>query len=206
MTYNAEENKPIGRELIVLDYIDRFPKANHNSLMKEVVEKEPREMAKKTFEKTIQSLISKGIIKFYKAKNMKFYVRVGDFKEKYDGTLEKATGTMYRFMQKEVERIEKNYKNFSIEEKCFQVSYHLRNVLQTDTGFTILDSMKDRDDTLYQDEHQKNQQLVGRLLAIVRNDKDFLTVYPIVMNSLGIFPTMDYQEVVNEMNNQEKTN
>ena len=205
MAYNEDENKPIGRELTVLDYIDRFPNSNHNALMKEVVVKN-KEMAKKTFEKTIQSLISKGIIKFYNAKNMKFYVRVDDFKENYDGTLEKATGLMFQFMQKEVERIEKNYKNFSIEEKCFQVSYHLRNVLQTDTGFTILDSMKDRDDTLYKDEHQKNQQLVAKLLNIVRNDKDFLTVYPIVMNSLGIFPTMDYQEVVNEMNNKEKTN
>ena len=198
MTYNDESNKPIGREIIVLDYIDRFPNSNHNTLMKEVVVKDGQ-MAKKTFEKTIKSLISKGIIKSYQSKNMKIYVRVDNFKESFDGTLEKATGTMFRFMKSEVKRIETNYKNFNIEQKVFQISYHLRNVLQTDTGFTILDSMKDRDDTLYKDEHQQNQQFVGRLLAIVKNDKDFLTVYPMVMNSLGIFPAIDYQDMVKEL-------
>ena len=48
----------------------------------------------------------------------------------------------------------------SIEDKVFNIAYNFRTVLQTDSGFTILDSMKNRDDTLYVDEHQKNQQFL----------------------------------------------
>ena len=209
MTYFTDESKePIGRELTVLDYIEKFPNSNHNSLMKQVVIND-KLMAKKTFEKTIHSLIEKGIVKSFKSKNMKIYVRIDDFKENYDITLEKATGTMFRFLEHEIKRIENSYKSMSIEEKVFNIAYHFRNVLQTDSGFTILDSMKNRDDTLYVDEHQKNQQFIARLLSIVKNDKDFLTVYPVVMNSIGIFPPQDYKgleqerkEMVEEQNKQ----
>ena len=198
MTYLPDESRePIGRELIILDYIEKFPNSNHNSLMKQVVIKD-KLMAKKTFEKTIHSLISKGIVKSFKSKNMKIYVRIDDFQENYDGTLEKATNTMFRFLEHEIKRIESSYKSMTIEDKVFNIAYHFRNVLQTDSGFTILDSMKNRDETLYVDEHQKNQQFMARLLSIVKNDKDFLTVYPVVMNSLGIFPPASYEELENQ--------
>ena len=106
MTYFTDESKePIGRELTVLDYIEKFPNSNHNSLMKQVVIND-KLMAKKTFEKTIHSLIEKGIVKSFKSKNMKIYVRIDDFKENYDITLEKATGTMFRFLEHEIKRIE----------------------------------------------------------------------------------------------------
>jgi len=195
MTYQPDENdKPMGREIVVLEYIGKFPNSNHNSLMREIVINDNL-MAKKTFEKTIKSLISKGVLKSYKAKNMIIYIRTDNFEESYNSHLEKQTEVLYKFMTHEIKRISDSYKNYSIEDKIFNISYHLQNILKTDTGFTILDSLKNPDDTLYANEHQTNQQIIANLLSIVRDDKDFKTVYPLVMNSLGIFPPMNFNEV-----------
>ncbi len=198
MTYFSEDGKPVGRELTILEYLDKFPNYNHNALMKEVVIK--KLMAKKTFEKTIKSLISKGIVRASKSKNKIIYIRTDNFEEKYNSLLEKQTEIMYKFLIHEIKKITDNYKTYSVEDKVFNITFHLRNILQTDTGFTILDSLKNPDETLYADEHLTNQQLISSLLSIVAKDIDFKTVYPLVMNSLGIFPPLDYNEINKNQN------
>ena len=192
MTYLGTNDEITGREITVLDYLDKFPDYNHNSLMKEIC---PKEMAKKTFEKCIKSLIQKGIIKPYKIKNRLIYVRVNEVKENYDSNLEKMTTVLFKFLDHEIKRIKRDYKGYSVEDKVFNISYQLNNILKTDIGFTLLDSMKDYHETLYADEHQSIQEYIGQLFAIVKNDKDFLTVYPLVMNNVGVFPQTTTQEM-----------
>ena len=62
----------------------------------------------------------------------------------------------------------------------------LQNLLQTDNGFTVLDSVKDPKKTLYRDEHLMIQQLVHKVIEIIRNDKDSEIVYPSIVSYLGV--------------------
>ncbi len=62
----------------------------------------------------------------------------------------------------------------------------LRNLLQTDNGFTVLDSSKDLKKTLYRDEHLTIQQLIHQVFETIRHDKDFGIILPAILSYLGI--------------------
>jgi len=63
----------------------------------------------------------------------------------------------------------------------------LKQLFQTDAGFTFLDSIKNPKKTLYRDEHLTIQQLIHKVIKIVQNDADFEIVFPSIIGSLGIF-------------------
>jgi hypothetical protein len=61
----------------------------------------------------------------------------------------------------------------------------LRNLLETDNGFTILDSAKNPKRTLYRDEHLAIQQLIHSVFEIMRNDRDSEIIFPAITSYLG---------------------
>jgi hypothetical protein len=63
--------------------------------------------------------------------------------------------------------------------------------LNTDNGFTILDSAKNPKKTLYKDEHQTIQQLIHQIFEIIRHDKDFEIIFPTIISYLGIIMPKD---------------
>ena len=66
-------------------------------------------------------------------------------------------------------------------------NFLLVNLIRVDSGFTILDSVKNPKKTLYRDEHLTIQQLIHQVFTIIRNDKDFRIVFPIVISNVGFF-------------------
>jgi len=58
----------------------------------------------------------------------------------------------------------------------------LKNLLQTDNGFTILDSIKNPKKTLYRDEHLMIQQLISQLFKIIKNDADYELIFPTIVS------------------------
>ena len=73
-----------------------------------------------------------------------------------------------------------------MDEKIIIANSLLRNLLNTDNGFTILDSAKNSKKTLYKDEHLTIQQLIHQIFEIVRHDKDFEIIFPTIVSYLGI--------------------
>jgi hypothetical protein len=66
--------------------------------------------------------------------------------------------------------------------------------MQTDNGFTILDSAKNPKKTLYRDEHLTIQQLIHQVFEMIRHDKDFEIIFPTIVSYLGINMPKDIPE------------
>jgi len=174
------------RERIILQCIRDNPHLHHNGLLKIIV---PEYMAKTTFEKTRNSLVEKKIIFVEKKRNMKFYVLTPNYKEKSQQRLEQNTNKTYHDLKLKIKRLDVDYPHKDIDDKILITNMLLTSLLQTDNGFTILDSIKNPKKTLYQDEHLMIQQLIFQLFKIIKTDVDYELLFPtIVSYHLGNLP------------------
>ena len=163
------------RERIILQCIRDNPHLHHNGLLKIIV---PEYMAKTTFEKTRTSLVEKEIIFVEKKRNMKFYVLTPNYKEKSQQRLEQNTSKTYHDLKLKIKRLDVDYPHKDIDDKILITNMLLTSLLQTDNGFTILDSIKNPKKTLYQDEHLMIQQLIFQLFKIIKTDVDYELLFP----------------------------
>ena len=174
------------RERIILQCIRDNPHLHHNGLLKIIV---PEYMAKTTFEKTRNSLVEKEIIFVEKKRNMKFYVLTPNYREKSQQRLEQNTNKTYHDLKLKIKRLDVDYPHKDIDDKILITNMLLTSLLQTDNGFTILDSIKNPKKTLYQDEHLTIQQLIFQLFKIIKTDVDYELLFPtIVSYNLGNLP------------------
>ena len=174
------------RERIILQHIRDNPHLHHNGLLKIIV---PEYMAKTTFEKTRNSLVEKEIIFVEKKRNMKFYVLTPNYREKSQQRLEQNTNKTYHDLKLKIKRLDADYPHKDIDDKILITNILLTGLLQTDNGFTILDSIKNPKKTLYQDEHLMIQQLIFQLFKIIKTDADYELLFPtIVSYHLGNLP------------------
>jgi hypothetical protein len=174
------------RERIILQCIRDNPHLHHNGLLKIIV---PEYMAKTTFEKTRNSLVEKEIIFVEKKRNMKFYVLTPNYREKSQQRLEQNTNKTYHDLKLKIKRLDADYPHKDIDDKILITNMLLTSLLQTDNGFTILDSIKNPKKTLYQDEHLMIQQLIFQLFKIIKTDVDYELLFPtIVSYHLGNLP------------------
>jgi len=171
------------RERIVLEHIQKNPNLHHNALIKLIV---PEFMAKTTFEKTRNSLLEKEIISVNTKGNMKFYRSTENFEHKSYQHIERITNNSFHDLKLKIKRLDTDFPHKDIDEKIKISNLLLRNLLQTDNGFTILDSAKNPKKTLYRDEHLMIQQLIHKVLEIIRNDVDFDIIYPTLVSYIGI--------------------
>ena len=192
MTYLEPNSELYERERIVLDCIKNNPNIHHNALLKIIV---PEYMAKTTFEKTRDSLLEKQIISVQKKANMKFYVPTLNYATRFQQHIERITNTSFHNLKNHIKKLETDYQHKDVNEKITIANSLLKNILQTDNGFTILDSNKNPHKTLYRDEHIEIQQLIDRLFTIIHNDKDFDTIHPTVLSYLSTSMPKDYQEL-----------
>ena len=178
-----EPNKEMyERERVVLESIKNNPDLHHNALLKLIV---PKFMAKTTFEKTRNSLLEKEIISVQNKANMKFYHLTDNYEHKSQQHIEQNTNNSFHDLKLKIKRLDTNYPHKDVDEKITIANSLLRNLLQTDGGFTILDSVKNYKKTLYRDEHLMIQQLIFQVFEVIRHDKDFEIIFPSVVSYLG---------------------
>ena len=169
------------RERIVLQCIRDNPHLHHNGLLKILV---PEFMAKTTFEKVRDSLLEKEIMFVEKKGNMKFYIQSPNYKEKSQQRLEQNTNKTYHDLKLKIKRLDADYPHKDIDEKILIATLLLENLLQTDNGFTVLDSIKNPKKTLYKDEHLTIQQLISDIFKIIKNDVDYEIIFPTIVSYL----------------------
>ena len=174
--------KTYERERIVLEMIRKNPDLHHNALMKLIV---PEFMAKTTFEKTRDMLIDKEIITAITKANMKFYTPSNNFEVKSQNQVERNTTNYFHDLKSMIKRLDTDYPHKDIDEKINLANLILRNLLQTDNGFTILDAVKNPKKTLYKDEHLEIQQLIHKVFEIIRNDPHSDIIFPALVSYLG---------------------
>ena len=171
------------RERIVLESIKNNPNLHHNALLKLIV---PEFMAKTTFEKTRDSLLEKEVITAQTRRNMKFYYPTENYEEKSQHHVERSTNSTYHYLKLQIKRLDTDYSHKDVDEKIIIANSLLRNLLQKDSGFTFLDSVKNPKKTLYKDEHLTIQQLIHQVFEIMRHDKDFEIIFPTIISYLGL--------------------
>ena len=191
MTYLEPNLELYERERTVLEFIKNNPNMHHNALMKMIV---PEYMAKTTFEKTRNSLVEKEIIFVQKKGNMKFYTPTLNYDTRFQQHVERITNTSFHNIKNYIKKLETDYQHKDVNEKISLANSLLKNTLQTDNGFTLLDSHKNPKKTLYSDEHLEIQQIIHRIFTIIHNDKDFDTIYPTIMSYLSTSMPKNYQE------------
>ena len=176
------------RERIILENIKDNPEFHHNALLKLVV---PKFMAKTTFEKTRDSLIEKEIIYVQSKGNMKFYHLTENYAHKAAQHIEQTTNKSFHDLKLQIKRLETDFPHKDIDEKINTSNSILRRLLQTDNGFTILDSIKNPKKTLYRDEHLTVQQLIFQVYEMIQNDKDSELLTPTITSFLGVIVPKD---------------
>ncbi|MGY5147788.1 MAG: hypothetical protein ACW9W4_07305 [Candidatus Nitrosopumilus sp. bin_7KS] len=184
MSQSESTPKKYERERILLEAIKNNPDLHHNALLKTLV---PEFMAKTTFEKTRNSLIEKEIIFVQIKGNMKYYCPSEDYEINLQHRIERNTNNSFHDLKLEVKRLNSDYPHKDIDEKTLLANSILRNLIRTDTGFTILDSSKNPKKTLYRDEHLEIQQLIHRVFEIIQNDKHFDIIFPTIVSNLEFF-------------------
>lgn len=182
MSQYEPNSETIKRERTVMEHIRNNPNLHHNALVKMIV---PKFMAKTTFEKTRDSLVEKNLITVNTDGNMKFYIPTPNYESKTLNHFEKITNTSFHNLKNFIRRFAADYHHKDTDEKIHISNLLLRNLLQTDTGFTLLDSAKNPKKTLYRDEHLEIQQLIFHVFKIICDDKDFENIYPSIVGNLG---------------------
>jgi len=183
MSHHEPNQETYERERIVLESIKNNPNLHHNALLKLIV---PEFMAKTTFENTRDSLLEKEIIFIQTKGNMKFYRLTENYEQKSQQHIEWSTNNSFHDLKSQIKRLETDYPHKDVDEKITIANSLLRNLLQTDNGFTILDLSKNPKKTLYKDEHQTIQQLIYHVFEVIRHDKDSEIIFPIIVSYLGI--------------------
>jgi len=176
------------RERIVFESIRSNPNLHHNTLLKLIV---PEFMAKTTFEKTRDSLLEKEIISVHTKGNMKFYFPTENYEQKSQQQIERSTTNSFHDLKLKIKKLDADYHHKDIDEKIIIANSLLRNLLNTDNGFTILDSAKNPKKTLYKDEHLTIQQLIHQIFEIIRHDKDYEIIFPTIVSYLVIIMSKD---------------
>jgi len=176
------------RERIVFESIRSNPNLHHNALLKLIV---PEFMAKTTFEKTRDSLLEKEIISVHTKGNMKFYFPTENYEQKSQQQIERSTTNSFHDLKLKIKKLDADYHHKDIDEKIIIANSLLRNLLNTDNGFTILDSAKNPKKTLYKDEHLTIQQLIHQIFEIIRHDKDYEIIFPTIVSYLVIIMSKD---------------
>ncbi len=167
------------RERIILQCIQNNPKSHHNALVKIIV---PEFMAKTTFEKSKNSLLNKGIIIVESKGNMKFYTSNPNYEEQSQQHLEQNTNKTFHDLKLKISKLDTNYPRKDIDEKILIATTLFKSLLDTDNGFTILDSIKNPKKTLYRDEHLMIQQLLSRVFKIIKNDDNSELIFPTIVS------------------------
>jgi hypothetical protein len=184
MTSHNEPNLELHeRERVVFETIKNNPNSHHNELIKQIV---PEFMAKTTFEKTRDSLLDKEIISVSHQGNMKFYLPTENYEEKLQHRIERNTNNSYHDLKLKIKKLDTDYSHKDVDDKITLANSLLRNLIHTDNGFTLLDSVKNPKKTLYHDEHLVIQQLINNVFEIIRKDKDFEIIFPSIVSNLGI--------------------
>ncbi|MFQ5475865.1 MAG: hypothetical protein ACE5DT_02415 [Nitrosopumilus sp.] len=183
MSHHEPNQEMYERERIVLEYIKNNPNLHHNALLKLIV---PEFMAKTTFEKTRDSLLDKEVVIVQTKGNMKFYYPAENYEEKSQHKIERNTNNTFHDLKLQIKRLDTDYPHKDVDEKIIIANSLLRNLLQTDNGFTILDSTKNPKKTLYRDEHLTIQQLIHQVFEVIRHDKDSEIIFPTIVSYMGL--------------------
>jgi hypothetical protein len=126
--------------------------------------------------------------------NKKFYTITENYEKRSLQLIERMTHLNFQHLQHEIKRLRGDYHHKDVNEKISKSIQLLRELLQTDNGFTILDSIKNSKKTLYKDEHLEIQEMIAFVFLAITNDKNAEMIFPQIMSGVGFNFTKNFAE------------
>ena len=105
-----------------------------------------------------------------------------NYKEKSQQHWNKIQHKTFHDLKLKIKKLNLDFPHKDIDQKISIGTILLKSLLQTDNGFTILDSIKNPKKTLYRDEHLMIQQLIFQLFKIIKNDADYEIIFPTIVS------------------------
>ena len=182
MSQFEPEESSFEREMVVLEEIQKNPELHHNALIRKIV---PKYMAKSTFERTRDKLIEKNVLSCIFKGNRKFYQITERYEKKSMQIIERITISNFQHLKHVIKRMEDDFHHKDVSEKIQSFTQLLRELLQTDNGLTLLDSIKNSKKTLYKDEHQEIQEMISFVFQCIAKQKDSKIILSAVISCIG---------------------
>lgn len=182
------EKKATMRRAAILRIIERNPGIHHRKLLDTVVIKRHL-MAKATAEDIIAEFMGMNMIGSAKderdVRKVHYYLR---HDEEFDRSkLEQAMRVNSSIIDAEVDRLKKEYRKTEVEEKIWFTNWLLKLLFGTLNGYNLLAAGMPEVNQ-YEKEEARLKGNMRRIFAVVRKDKDYKLVFPLV-RSLIVNPS-----------------
>jgi len=178
----AIRKDPAEKQAVILKIIKDNPGIHHNELIRKIVQKPL--MAKRTAEKTLESLISSKAIDVRQGSNKKYYSLPTNF-DKLDSTvIERGMNVWFTIVETEIKRLETDYKKNPPEGKTSMTIFILNAIFFALNGFALLTALSNSEKNIYQEKEVVFKKNIKKIFDIILDDPDYQIVYPIVRDAL----------------------
>ncbi|AFS80669.1 hypothetical protein NKOR_03895 [Candidatus Nitrosopumilus koreensis AR1] len=169
-------------EFKILEIIQKNPDIHHNGILDLSV---PKYMAKKTAQRAIQSLISRGLIFVNKVGRQTQY-SFNEGKEQINpDDLRKSVLVWSMFDEHDTKMLEKRYSELSTMQKTGEALFQIQLALQNISQLSLLESLENPSEESLKKERIKLKKRIRKIINLVRKDKDYKIVYPVMMQILS---------------------
>jgi len=179
---HPNSNEMTHYEFEILETIQKNPDIHHNALLKLVV---PKFMAKKTAEKAIKSLSERGMIYIHKVGRQTQY----SFNEGKDQInpedLKKSILIWSLVDASEVKQLKQRYSELSTMQKTAESLFQIQLALQNISKLTFLEALENPNEEPLKNEKLKLKKIIRNIIDMVRKDKDYKIVYPVIIQILS---------------------
>ncbi|MCV0372456.1 MAG: hypothetical protein K5793_02765 [Nitrosarchaeum sp.] len=169
-------------EFDILDIIQKNPDIHHNALLKIAV---PKYMAKKTAEKAVKTLHGRGLIYINKVgRHTQYSFNQGKEQINLDD-LKKSVLIWSAFDELDVKNLKQHFSKISSIQKTSEALFQIQNALQNISHLSLIEALENPNDEIFRKEKLKFKKRIREIINIVRKDKDYKTVYPILLQILS---------------------
>jgi len=178
----AIRKDPAEKKAVILKIIKDNPGIHHNELIRKTVQKSL--MAKRTAEKTMESLLSLKVVDVHQSSNKKYYSLTTDFDKLDPNVIERGMNVWFTIIETEIKRLETDYKKNPPEGKTSMTIFILNAIFFALNGFALLTAFSNSEKNIYQEKEVAFKKNIKKIFDIIMDDPDYQIVYPIVKDVL----------------------
>ena len=178
----AIRKDPAEKQAVILKIIKENPGIHHNELIRKIVQKSL--MAKRTAEKTMESLLSLKVVDIHQSSNKKYYSLTTDFDKLDPNVIERGMNVWFTIIETEIKRLETDYKKNPPEGKTSMTIFILNAIFFALNGFALLTAFSNSEKNIYQEKEVAFKKNIKKIFDIIMDDPDYQIVYPIVKDVL----------------------
>ena len=176
---SAEDNRI---EAILLA-INENPRI-HNNALKKIIVDEKKIMAKRTFDKLIQQIRRRGMVKIISMNDNKLHFELPHVPSKNKIDFAKEFEIPMKIFIDKIKDAKKKYSKFTVQAKQEVMLSILSNIFNAIVGITFMNSISDPSKDSLTKQEIRLRQMVKNCIDIIMYDKDSNLVFAVVNDSI----------------------